>query len=1405
MAIPAVILGAGKALLGGIGRKAAMGAVKSGAKNFVKDRAKNFVTGKGRKKKSNRKVGAKEVTAIVQTGGSSLSVGKGVSDTPGALVPYSSGETKAKTSRSGTATYERLGVRLKNIVSLTETLDNIVKKQYSNTKKSAKRKRTAADKAEDARREGLLEKGGKGLLGFAGNMAKKATGGFDFLNFLTSILLGGLAIGAINLIQKHGLGKGLSVLTDNLKYILYGMRILKGALNSLGAIAWKTTKFAFGIVKKGLGVAVNGAKSLAKTITTGIGRLTKGILSFSGKLLKGAISWAGGIVKYGKNIAKGLRQGKGIKDAVKSANKLRKGKEALGIAKDVAKGTKAARDVSKASKVAKGASKGAKAANAIVPFSRGAKGAKGVLPGAAPFLKRIAKIRGFGAVPFIGPVLTLVAGLLDPEVTVGRAVMRSIGTAIGEMVGNFVGGAIAVGTGGIGAIAVPLLNVTGSLLGEYLGDMMYIGTMGGGWGAVQKKFGEDLQDRVKDALNISKFVGDGLERFYKGMPKYKLSGPIARAIDVAANIPGADKKTLDLLKEGIPDIGWWINPITTFEKVDLFKESFFGKSVMPGREKEVGQTWRDSLNDGSEPWTPPDGSSIGTDEENARHVPETPGMAGVGRQAGGAGNVVAPGVGNIPSSGGMKTATAMYQQLVSDGIPPAAAAGIVGNIGAESNFDPAAIEAATGEGRGLIQWTGPRRTAFENWSRENDLDPDSMEANYGYLMHEMKGGDGNHWMPRRDTPKHLQVRSYEEYIKKATTPELAAELFMLNYERPAVATQHLGRRQNYAKDVAGATPLKAQSKPQTPAVPGASTGESGSSTGEYDIIIPLDHVPGHLSGKFPDNDARTSFKQSRSTGADGRERQAQDPAAAKLKAMLEAKGYKVAIVKPESHSSYEAYDRYIEKQSKKGVRVLPLHFDAGYDPKKGRVVGTGFLTITRSGDAADDAFAAPIQKALEKFQKENPNLGKIGRSRQGNITVNKAAAAPSALVELGIMTWWEKHYGKNFTQSEKFNELIQSVADAIETATPKRGQTPPSSVSGAKGKLPIGKIRALTKALGGDTSIDPQVATMSGGSGGNTGGKSTPQTPAVPGAKGGSGAYASGLKTGPKGRIGSGDEYHIDTKFKASLPMEQKIAMMDQLSRGYAAEGRVIEFSNAAVANMRYSHTMSYEDKVKLLNRAIGAHAHRSGWSSIDYYIPKSGETRFGKSAEGAEILVPSIDGGKLEYHTGGNYGRFVVGVDKDGNVLFKTGHGDSRLSANRGTVSFGRSRRGTTGAAVPTTPAVPQQTTPPKPPTLPPPAVPEQTTPSAPILPPPAVPEARLAPTKPQCDCSGVEKFTDYEVGGSFGAITLPIPITSTAGSGEGMVPKPQGSAGGIGGDVAGMVNSFWKKQLSSFLYKFG
>ena len=222
-------------------------------------------------------------------------------------------------------------------------------------------------------------------------------------------------------------------------------------------------------------------------------------------------------------------------------------------------------------------------------------------------------------------------------------------------------------------------------------------------------------------------------------------------------------------------------------------------------------------------------------------------------------------------------------------------------------------------------------------------------------------------------------------------------------------------------------------------------GDMPEATGEYDVIIPLDHVKPELAGKFPDTEAKDTFKHSRSTGAAGRERDHQDAAAAKLKAKLEAGGLRVKILAPEEFTSYQKHDEYIRAEAAKGTRILPLHFDAGVDPKTGKMAGTGFLTRTRKGDAEDAAFAAPIQRVLEDFQRENTNLGniKVGGDTVGNATVNAGAASPAALLELGVMVWWEKHYGKNFTETDKFDELITGVSGAIlETTTPRKPKTP---------------------------------------------------------------------------------------------------------------------------------------------------------------------------------------------------------------------------------------------------------------------------------------------------------------------------------------------------------------------------
>ncbi len=70
------------------------------------------------------------------------------------------------------------------------------------------------------------------------------------------------------------------------------------------------------------------------------------------------------------------------------------------------------------------------------------------------------------------------------------------------------------------------------------------------------------------------------------------------------------------------------------------------------------------------------------------------------------------------------------------GLSDAAVAGILGNIQAESNFDPGVVEAKTGEGYGLIQWSFDRRTALEAAARERGVDPSNLQFQLEYLWEE---------------------------------------------------------------------------------------------------------------------------------------------------------------------------------------------------------------------------------------------------------------------------------------------------------------------------------------------------------------------------------------------------------------------------------------------------------------------------------------------------------------------------------------------------------------------------------------------------------------------------------------------------------------------------------------------
>ena len=149
-------------------------------------------------------------------------------------------------------------------------------------------------------------------------------------------------------------------------------------------------------------------------------------------------------------------------------------------------------------------------------------------------------------------------------------------------------------------------------------------------------------------------------------------------------------------------------------------------------------------------------------------------------------------------SGG-STAMRLMNDLTNDGYTPVQAAAIVGNAQHESaNFtayEEFVPNAYGTKGAGFLQWTNAggsnRRSNFENWSQSQNLDPKSYEASAGYMLHELKGGAGNHWTGGMND---ASFRSIDDL-------GTAVRTFQNTYLRPAEATANTQQRLKNAQDI----------------------------------------------------------------------------------------------------------------------------------------------------------------------------------------------------------------------------------------------------------------------------------------------------------------------------------------------------------------------------------------------------------------------------------------------------------------------------------------------------------------------------------------------------------------------------------------------------------------------------
>lgn len=125
----------------------------------------------------------------------------------------------------------------------------------------------------------------------------------------------------------------------------------------------------------------------------------------------------------------------------------------------------------------------------------------------------------------------------------------------------------------------------------------------------------------------------------------------------------------------------------------------------------------------------------------------------------------------------------IFNYLKKQGLTDEQAAGVIGNLAAESNLNPNALN-PNDVGKpafGLAQWRGSRYRDLIEFSNSNGLDHETLEAQLPFMMHE------------------LESQSWLGYgaLQNATTVSDATRVFETKFERPKPGT--FGKRYNFAQ------------------------------------------------------------------------------------------------------------------------------------------------------------------------------------------------------------------------------------------------------------------------------------------------------------------------------------------------------------------------------------------------------------------------------------------------------------------------------------------------------------------------------------------------------------------------------------------------------------------------------
>jgi len=137
-----------------------------------------------------------------------------------------------------------------------------------------------------------------------------------------------------------------------------------------------------------------------------------------------------------------------------------------------------------------------------------------------------------------------------------------------------------------------------------------------------------------------------------------------------------------------------------------------------------------------------------------------------------------------------------YNHLISRGLTPVQAAGIVGNLQAESNFDTTVVGKADNMGSiGIAQWHSERKQGLLDFAKKRGERYDNLTTQLDYVVEEL------------NSPAYAKAM---QGLNSAKNPQEAAIAFMNHYEKPAewAKKQSVGQRVGVANSILSGTPYE---------------------------------------------------------------------------------------------------------------------------------------------------------------------------------------------------------------------------------------------------------------------------------------------------------------------------------------------------------------------------------------------------------------------------------------------------------------------------------------------------------------------------------------------------------------------------------------------------------------------